>query len=135
MRVSRRIILHQNLAVRTPGPEGLNTTTNGPNVPFGGMEAGTGMGNEGVKVNSDPEIVALETFKGAVPGLTMIKLLLFNNPPTMVVSLSSPNPLNIKTGAPACKVNPTLFPYTTLFRSEHTCELQSHVCSDRKSVV
>src|SRR3954463_16834811 len=35
----------------------------------------------------------------------------------------------------------TLFPYTTLFRSEHTSELQSHdnlvwssdVCSDRKS--
>src|SRR5215831_15860852 len=50
--------------VRTPGPEGVNTTTNGPNVPFGGMVAGTGMGNEGVKVNSDPEIVALETFRG-----------------------------------------------------------------------
>jgi hypothetical protein len=64
----------------------------------------TGRGNEGVKVNSDPEIVALETFRGAVPKLTMVKLLLFNNPFTMVVSSSKPNPLNIKTGAPACKV-------------------------------
>jgi hypothetical protein len=67
------------------------------------MDAGTGMGNEELKVNSDPEIVALETFIGAVPKLTIVKLLLFNNPFTMVVSSSRPNPLNIKTGAPACR--------------------------------
>ena len=62
------------------------------------------MGNEELKVNSDPEIVALETFRGAVPKLTIVTLLLFNNPFTIVVSSSSPNGLNIKTGAPACKV-------------------------------
>lgn len=103
MRIARRVILHQNLARTHPGTGRLNTTTNGPNVPFGGMVAGTGMGNAELKVNSDPEIVALETFRGAVPKLTMVKLLLFNNPFTMVVSSSSPNPLNIKTGPPACK--------------------------------
>jgi hypothetical protein len=76
------------------------------------------MGNEGVKVNSDPEIVALETLKGAVPKLAMVKLLLFNSPFTMVVSSSNPNPLNMKRGPPAC---------TAKHKGEHSISAKARI--------
>jgi hypothetical protein len=40
------------------------------------MDAGTGMGSEEEILNSDPEVVALKTFKGTVPKFTMVMLLL-----------------------------------------------------------